>query len=386
MSRARPHLKSGTACAVVLGLACTASAAGTGWTASKSARVDAAVAHFLRTERQDGKRPPPSLALAIGMDGEVVFAKGFGNAAPGVPATARTIYHIGSLTKQFTAAAVLRLIEEGARAPLSGRALGLATPMREIFEGVQNWTAKDEPPVTVRSLLNMTSNLPNYTRRPPPGVDPWGSVAAPRLLDALKTFAPHGWPHSFEYSNTSYFLLGQIIERAQPAGRENGVGYRDYIRAAVIEPAGMRYTGFVGDYPPGVQLALPHYRRRPAFSQPDWLNGSGDMASNVLDVFAWNAGLMSGRILSPAARAAMFADGGRVDPMTYYGMGWFIEHGDGSDTYSHSGSVPGYTAYNAIVVRRDTSSWISVTLLTNSDGIDGLDQLAGDLFDISRGE
>jgi CubicO group peptidase (beta-lactamase class C family) len=386
MSRARHHLKSGISCAVVLALTCTASAAGSGWTASKSAGVDAAVAQFLRTQRRDGKLPPPSLALAIGIDGEVVFAKGFGNAAPGVPATARTIYHIGSLTKQFTAAAVLHLIEEGARAPLSGRALRLATPMREIFEGVQNWTAKDEPPVTIRSLLNMTSNLPNYTRRPPPGVDPWGSVAAPRLLDALKTFAPHGWPHSFEYSNTSYFLLGQIIERAQPAGRDKGVGYRDYIRAAVIEPAGMTHTGFVGQYPEGAPLALPHYRRRPAFSQPDWLNGSGDMASNVLDLFAWNTALMSGRILGPEARAAMFADGGRVDPMTYYGMGWFIEHGDGADTYSHSGSVPGYTAYNAIVVQRDTSSWMSVTLLTNSDGIEGLEQLAGDLFDISRSE
>jgi CubicO group peptidase (beta-lactamase class C family) len=386
MPRFKHHRMCAIACAGIFVLAVAVDAQAADWTASQAVRADAAVAQFLRTERRDGKLPPPSLALAVGIDGTLVFAKGFGHAGPGIPATARTVYHIGSLTKQFTAAGVLRLIEDGARAPLSGRALGLTTPMREIFEGVQNWTAKDEPPVTIRSLLNMTSNLPNFTRRPPPGVDPWGAVAAPRLLDALKGFAPRGWPHSFEYSNTSYFLLGQIIERTQAVEREKAASYRDYLRAALFDPAGMAHTGFVGQYPAGAQLALPHYRRRPAFSQPDWLNGSGDMASNVLDLFAWNTALMSGRILRPAARAAMFADGGRVDPMTYYGMGWFIEHGDGWDAYSHSGSVPGYTAYNAIVVRPETSSWMSVTLLTNSDGIDGLDQLADDLFDITRGE
>jgi hypothetical protein len=76
----------------------------------------------------------------------------------------------------------------------------------------------------------------------------------------------------------------------------------------------------------------------------------------------------------------MFSDAARVDPLTYYGMGWFIGHEDGWDSYHHSGSVPGYTAYNAILRQTRSASWLSVTLLTNSDGVEGLDRLADDIL------
>jgi CubicO group peptidase (beta-lactamase class C family) len=350
------------------------------WSAQKAAQVDALITHYLRPQRLLGDRPPPALSVAIGVNGKLVAAKGYGEARPSVAATERTVYHIGSLTKQLTAAAVLRLIEEGAQAPVTGATMTLDTEMRAVFEGVGSWTAPDEPSITVRSLLTMTSNLPNFTRRPPPSVDPWGAVSAPRLLHELKQLSPHGWPHSFEYSNTSYFLLAQAIEAVRRSSGVETPGYRDYIRASVLVPAGMTQTGFVDAYVPGSDLAMPHYRRRPAFAKPDWLSGCGDMASNVLDMFAWNKALMAGRVIGAESREAMFSDGGRVGPMTYYGMGWFVEHENGVDIYSHSGSVPGFTSYNAIVVRPGTSSWFSVTLLTNSDGIEGLDQLADDLF------
>ena len=81
----------------------------------------------------------------------------------------------------------------------------------------------------------------------------------------------------------------------------------------------------------------------------------------------------------------MFSDAARVDPLTYYGMGWFIGHDDGWDSYHHSGSVPGFTSYNAILKQRHSEKWISVTLLTNSDGVQGLDQLADDILFVVRG-
>jgi CubicO group peptidase (beta-lactamase class C family) len=369
----------------VLELAAIAGASASDWSAAKTARVDELVAHFLRPGRLDGERPPPSLSLAIGVDGKLALAKGYGEARPGVEASELTVYQIGSLTKQFTAAAVLRLIEEGAVVPLSGIPFTLDTPMRAIFRGVDNWTPEGEPPITVRSLLTMTSNLPNFTRAPPPNIDPWGAVPAPRLLDELKKLSPHGWPNSFEYSNTSYFLLAQIIEQLS-AGPTRDRGYRDYVRAVTIERARMTSTGFVGDYAVGSELALPRYGRRPAFTKPAWLNGCGDMASNVVDLFAWNAALMAGRILGPESRAAMFSDAARVDPVTYYGMGWFVSHENGWDQFSHSGSVPGFTSFNAIFKRQNSPSWLSITLLTNSDGVEGLDALADDLFAIARAE
>ncbi len=98
------------------------------WSADTPGRIDALVKRFL-TPRPGAVRVP-ALSLAIGIDGKLILAKGFGKARPDVPANERTVYHIGSLTKQFTAAAVLRLIETGSRAPLSRKVLTLDTPMR----------------------------------------------------------------------------------------------------------------------------------------------------------------------------------------------------------------------------------------------------------------
>ncbi|MCZ7594711.1 MAG: beta-lactamase family protein [Hyphomicrobium sp.] len=354
------------------------------WSTYKSARVDSLVQRFLKPRA--GNAGVPALSVAVGIDGELVLAKGFGQARQDSLASARTVYHIGSLTKQFTAAAVLRLIESGARAPLSQDRLTLDTPMRDIFEDVEKWTAPEEPPITVRSLLTMTSNLPNFTKHPPREADPWGSVAMPKLLAALKQLPPHGWPNTFEYSNTGYFLLARIIEAAVLAGESRHTTARDYVRAMILPRAGLTQTGFVGDYAPGSDVAQPHYRRRPAFAQPHWLDGCGDMASNVLDLFQWNKAMMEGRVASAASTRLMLSDAARVDPLTYYGMGWFVGHDGEWDSYHHSGSVPGYTSYNAILRHERTGSWLSVTLLTNSDGVENLDKLADDIFYVARSE
>ena len=148
-----------------------------------------------------------------------MLAKGYGEAAPGVPASERTIYHVGSLAKQLTAAGVLDLIDRGATLR-SGARLSLDAPLTQIFSGVEHWANAGERPVTVRSLLTMTSNLPNFTRRPPAATDPWGRIGAPELLSAIKSLRPWGWPDSFEYSNTSYFLLAEIMEEAIAPGEQ----------------------------------------------------------------------------------------------------------------------------------------------------------------------
>jgi CubicO group peptidase (beta-lactamase class C family) len=353
------------------------------WSPQKAARVDALVRQFLKPRAS--APAVPALSIAIGMNDQLVLAKGYGLARPDASASAQTVYHIGSLTKQFTAAAVLRLIETGARTPVSAQPLHLDTPMREIFEGVDRWAAPDEPPITMRSLLTMTSNLPNFTLRPPAGADPWGAVATPQLLAALKALPPHGWPNTFEYSNTGYFLLASALD-AVFAGERRHTDFRGYVRAAIVSPLGLSQTGFVDDYAPGSDVAQPNYRRRPAFAQPHWLDGCGDMASNVIDLFAWNKALMNRSILNDQSVRLMFSDAARVDPLTYYGMGWFIGHDGDWDSFHHSGSVPGYTAYNAILKQTRTGAWLSVTLLTNSDGVEGLDQLADEILYEARAD
>jgi CubicO group peptidase (beta-lactamase class C family) len=350
------------------------------WSPQKAAEIERMVERFLKHQGD----AVPAMSVAVGVDGELRLAKGFGSPGAGRPVGAGTVYHIGSLTKQFTAAAVLHIVDSGVRAPLSQGRLTLDTPMREIFDGVERWSARDEPPITLRSLLSMTSNLPNFTLHPPREVDPWGAVAMPKLLAALKQLPPHGWPNTFEYSNTSYFLLARAID-AVLADEGVRASSRDYVRDNILRPARLLHTGFVGENVPGVDIAEPHYRRRPAFAQPHWLDGCGDMTSNVLDLFAWNKALMEGRIISAQAMHLMLSDAARVDPVIYYGMGWFITHDEGWDSYYHSGSVPGYTAYNAIQRHEDGSRWMSVTLLTNSDGIEDLDRLADEIFSLLRG-
>ena len=239
------------------------------------------------------------------MDGEIVLAKGFGQARPDASASEHTVYHIGSLTKQFTAAAVLRLIETGARAPVSAQPLTLDTPMREIFEGVDKWAAPDEPPITVRSLLTMTSNLPNFTLRPPAerrSMGRRGDAAAARRAEgaAAARLAEH-----VRVQQHRLLPAGERHRRrVRRRGRDSATS-ADYVRAAIVSSAGpianrlrRRLRRRARTWP------QPHYRRRPAFAQPHWLDGCGDMASNVIDLFAWNKALMEGRaILGDQQRA-----------------------------------------------------------------------------------
>lgn len=375
--------------AALLPISGTHPAAAADWGAYKTARVDRQVERYLaRQGRARSAASVHAMSLTVGVDGEMVMARGYGEARPGSPATARTVYHIGSVAKQFTAAAVLSLIERGARAPLSGAALSVTSPVRDIFAGVSGWDSAQTPAITVQRLLTMTSALPSLIEHPPAEADPWGEIGAQRMLDELKLLPASAPPVRFSYNNSSYFLLAQLVEATlRPTS-----SYRDYLRAAVLAKAGLRDTGFVDDYAPGTAMLVatpswgpltPAYRRRPAFVQRDWLKGSADMASSAVDLFLWNKALMEDRVLCRSSRSLMFSDGARVSQSRYYGMGWFIEHANGWDRFSHSGLVPGYSALNMIVVAPHGAHWISVSLLTNSDGVEDLDKLANDIVQVA---
>jgi CubicO group peptidase (beta-lactamase class C family) len=363
-----------------LPLACPAAAAD--WGAYSSARVDALAESFRKATSA------PALSLAIGIDGRLVFAKGYGEARPGTPADEHSVYHIGSLTKQFTAAAILDLMETQAMAPLSAAPMTLGTAVTEILPGLESWSTPRRPQITLRGLLTMTSTLPSLAEHPPLTADPWGAISSERLLQGLAQMRPTGPSQAFHYSNTDYFLLAQIIEAARKSR-----SYRQVLRATLIEKAGMRDTGFIGDYARHTELAVaaPSWgpqtvraRRRPAFVEPDWLKGSADMASSAFDLFVWNRALMEGTVVSPSSREMMFSDAARVSASRYYGMGWFIEHAANADQYSHTGFVPGYSSLN-VILRLRAGSWMSVSLLTNRDGVETLDLLAAGILQVAVG-
>lgn len=378
------------AAAAALVLALGSSALAAEWTPEKSAVADALIESFLsRIDSSRDALPRASLALAIGDQRALVLARGYGESAPGVAATEHTVYHVGSLAKQFTAAAMLDLVARKARLR-DGTPMTLDLALSRVFDGVEHWpgmeAANGKQPVTLRTLLTMTSNLPNFTRRPPAATDPWGRIGAPDLLSELKKLEPFGWPNTFEYSNTSYFLLAEVIEEALPPGEPVPLSHHEYLRRTIFPRAHLAETGFVGDDASGVSIARPIYRKAPVFDQPDWLKGSADVASSAADLYAWNAALMSGRVLPPDLFALMVSDGARVTPDLYYGMGWFVEHRAEGDVVTHSGLVPGFASYNLIAGGGGPASgtWTSVTLLVNTDVAEGLDILAEDLLRLAR--
>ncbi len=379
-------MRSGLRFLFLFGLVLPASAgdARAGWNATTQAEAVVLIDRFLKPS--GAPQTATALSLAIGVDGELAWSTGVGEEAPGRPATADTVYRIGSITKQFTAAAVLRLSELGAVSTGNASPLRLDATVSDFIDGVDNWTAAAQPPMTVRSLLNMTSNLPNFTRRPPQGLDPWGTVASSELLSALKSYRPSGWPGSFEYSNTSYFILSEIAASVRlPDGSSPG-SLHGFLRDDVFPRAGMTDTGFAGDARLESRLPLAVYKRKPVFSAPDWLRGSADMLSTATDLFRWNAALLDGRVIGASALGEMLKEGGRVSPTTFYGMGWFIVPEGTWTHYSHTGSVAGYTSCNAIARSTDGRRWISVTLLSNSDGVEGLEQLADDILQLIERE
>lgn len=352
-----------------------------GWSDDKQTRADALIRKLLPGLAQSGATKIPAAGVGVSIAGDLVFAKGYGEASPGVAADADTLFHVGSISKQFTAATLLHLIANRATAP-RGQMITLDMGVRAIFEGIDHWTVDGSTPITVRSLLNMTSNLPNFTRRPPSSADPWGGIPAATLFVEVKKFAPHGWPGTFEYSNTGYFVLAEIIEAAKPVTGGARKPYREHVREHVFAKAGMAASGFAAEPQFAKSVAQPNYRRRPAFIMPDWLMGSADAVSNITDLNRWNRALMEGRILDAEMRRAMFADGGRIGPQEWYGMGWFVEHRGGRDIFSHTGTVPGYTSLNAIVQPGKGLPWISVTILTSSDGVDSLKDVSNALVEL----
>jgi D-alanyl-D-alanine carboxypeptidase len=359
--------------ALILVAAFAAPAVHAEWGARENIAAAALANAFVEPQSRSDDPQAPGISVAVSRNGEVVYSAGFGEARPSVSATAETVYQVGSISKQFTAAAVLSLIESGTRIENSGAALTLETPVADIIPGATAWAIEGGPPITVKHLLSMTSNLPNFTRRPPQDIDPWGTVPAPRLLDALTHLRPNGYPDSFEYSNTSYFLLAELIE--SPLLERGPRDYRNVVKSAVWDKAALGSTGFRDEARFFDRFAAPHYKRRPAFLMSDWLKGSGDAASTVLDLQAWNKALISGAVVRKPLLDEMFSENARVDVWTWYGMGWFIARKDGVDYFTHSGSVPGYTAYS-LIAHVSQGNWASVTILTNSDGVEGLDELA----------
>lgn len=315
----------------------------------------------------------PGLSLAVVRDGKLIKAQGYGlvDLELNAPATKATVYEIGSISKQFTAAAVMLLVEEGR--------LELSDTISKYFpDAPESWR-----PITIQHLLTHTSGIQNH-------------VAVPGYLKVFKTNL--SWDESpsrdellkmffalplefqpgetWAYDNTGYYLLGIIIEKT------SGKSYWEFLHDRVFKPLEMKATRntdmrpIVRNRASGYAWVKDRYENRPVLA-PFIAFSAGSLLSTVEDMVKWDAALTSGKLLRQAALERIWApvrtNDGATPPFDY-GFAWFIHAYRGRRIVQHSGGTPGFSS----TYYRFLDDKLSIIILTNhSDRV--LDQLAVDI-------
>jgi CubicO group peptidase (beta-lactamase class C family) len=296
---------------------------------------------------------------------KVEWAGGFGSAdlAKKVPATAQTVYQIGSVTKTFTAALVMQLVQEGK--------LGLSDRVGQFVHGLP-WGQR----VTIAELLDHTSGVVDYTSATPPigGANcpaPSGSVArCPRLAPAQVVSWLGRHPLTFEpgtqyqYSNSNYYLLGLVIEQV------TGQSYASYLQGRVLRPLDLSHTGVCPDQmrPPG--QAVGYFSdTRPgevgAYPFASEAFSAGELCSTVGDLVAWIDALASGRVVSPRAYEEMATPAQLPGGTAPYGYGLMLDLSPFEDqpAVGHGGGTFGFTS----LLLRFPNLDLNVAICSNGD-------------------
>ena len=274
--------------------------------------------------------------VLVARDGRILFEKAYGLAdiEQHREMTVDTPLRIGSITKQFTASAILRLQEAG-RLSITDR---LSAFYPDFPRGGE---------VTLRHLLTHTSGIHSYTESPRFLQEVTKPTAAADVVASIKRYPYDFSPGAkWSYSNSGYFLLGDIVEKV------SGRPYADFLHEAFFGPFGMRDTGVYRNDKPPARAALGYEYRDGQFKKAldwdmTWAGGAGALYSTAGDLYRWNEAVFGGKVLSPDDRAAAFtpvvteenrndkSDGG-------YGYGWRIDRYRGARQISHGGGLNGF--------------------------------------------
>lgn len=290
----------------------------------------------------------PGASVLVLRDGRPVVREGFGfaNLERGVPATPATNYRLASVTKQFTAAAILLLAEDGE--------LSIDDPVRRWLPSLPSAAAE----VTIRHLLTHTSGLVDYEDLIPD--EQTEQVHDADVLHLLENedrtyFVPGS---SYRYSNSGYALLALIVERV--SGRK----FADFLETRIFEPLGMDETVA---YEKGMSVvpnrAYGYGREKGRWVRNDQsvtsaVLGDGGIYSSIDDLAKWDAALYDDRLLSEASRRLAFTPATETDrPGVGYGFGWRIE----DDSVWHTGETRGFRN----VILRYPAERVTIVVLTN---------------------
>lgn len=316
--------------------------------ADVTARIDAAMQKALTQSKATG------VVIGVAKNGELVYEHAYGTAnLAGAPLSAESAFEVGSITKQFTAAAILQLVE-AKKLSLNDR-LGKYVP---------SYTAGRN--ITVRQLLNQMTGIPEYVgavfENPPKEAGTFAGILK-IVADKPLDFKPGT---KWEYSNTNYIMLGHIIELVshQP--------YDTYIHDHIFVPAGMTHStnwageSHIADFPAG--YATQGGKLKPAIVlDSGWAYSAGDIVSTVSDMVKWDNAFFGGKIISPAdvklaTTAAKLPNG----KSTEYGFGWSVDQVAGHARIWHNGGTAGFLASNMTFPK---DHLVLIAFENNADGI-----------------
>jgi CubicO group peptidase (beta-lactamase class C family) len=309
-------------------------------------RVDAYVQAAMHQQRI------PGLALAVLRDGQIIKARGYGlsNVELDVPVTPESIFQSGSVGKQFTATAVMMLVEEGR--------IRLDNKIAKYFpEAPESWNK-----ITVRHLLTHTSGIKDYTSKDFDYRRDYTEADLEKIAFTLPfDFAPG---EKWSYSNSGYMLLGFLIHRV------TGKYYGDFLRERIFGPLGMTSTRIISE-----QDIIPHrcagYRLvKGDLKNQEWVSPSlnttadGSLYFSALDLAKWDAALYTEKLIKRTSLDEMWTPVKLNDGKTHpYGYGWRVAEMNGHRLIEHSGSWQGFTTG----ISRYVDDKLTVVALTNLD-------------------
>jgi D-alanyl-D-alanine carboxypeptidase len=275
------------------------------------------------------------VSVAVVKNGRTVLAKGYGFAdlENDVPAAAHTVYRIGSVTKQFTSAGIMRLMEQGK--------LSLEDTLQKFFPNFPTQGNR----VTVRHLLNHTSGIKSYTSLGPKWARVMRLDLATDSLVALFANEPFDFKpgDAYRYNNSGYFLLGMIIEKL------SGKTYGQYVQDEFFTPLSLKGTIYC-DQAPLIKHRAQGYATRPGggFINAEPLSmtqpyAAGSLCSTVTDLATWTQALSSGKVVSPASYKLMTTPGALNNGNAItYGFGLGTGMLGGRPQVSHNGGINGF--------------------------------------------
>jgi CubicO group peptidase (beta-lactamase class C family) len=313
-------------------------------------KVDRAVKELMRTN------PIPGVALEVIRDGKCIkrTGYGYGNLEWKTKVTPETVFEIGSCTKQFTAAGVMLLVQDGK--------VKLDDPVSVYL--------KDTPPswknITVRNLLTHTSGIPNYTVLD--GFELRRHLTQAGFIKQIGSYPLDFQPgDGWKYCNSAFNLAAYIIENV------SGSNYWDYMHDRIFGPLGM--TSTTNRVPINViPLRASGYEtdKTGKYINRDYdltdLSGAGAIISTVDDLAKWNASLDNKKLLTEASEEEIWTPVKLNNGKTHaYGFGWFLSPLEGHENIGHSGSTSGFSAS----IQRFPKDGLAVIVLTNSneDGV-----------------